>query len=255
MHTNANTPIIIGAGQAVEHLRSDLNTASSAQTLASIAAKNAIQDTNVSDLSEHIDVIAATRTFFDSVPLWPAPFGKSNNLPGSIAKLIGATPKHLVYASVGGQSPQSLINEWFEKLAKGQASVVLLAGAEVIASTNNALKAGTTPDWSDTINTPFEDRELDIDDLVDEHLLQHLVMSMPINYGLCEMARLHQSGLSIDQYRLQMAKQLAPMSAIADSNQYAMFKGTHDATQLANLEGRNGYVALPYPKADRKSVV
>ncbi|MGV6806563.1 MAG: acetyl-CoA acetyltransferase, partial [bacterium] len=81
-----NIPVIVGVGEVVEHLVSPLDGASSAQDLAGKAAQQALEDAlSVEALAGEIDVVAATRTFPDSTPMWPMPFGKSNNMPRSIA--------------------------------------------------------------------------------------------------------------------------------------------------------------------------
>jgi len=71
-----NTPIIIGVGEVVEHLSTPLSKASSAHELAGQAAVAALNDAlSVKQLASEIDVVVATRTFPDSTPMWPMPFG------------------------------------------------------------------------------------------------------------------------------------------------------------------------------------
>lgn len=82
MAVDNNTPILVGVAEVVEPLKENLNEASSAQTLAGNAAELALQDAlDIERLAPEIDVVAVTRTFPDSTPMWPMPFGKSNNMP------------------------------------------------------------------------------------------------------------------------------------------------------------------------------
>ncbi len=256
MTIDLNTPIIVGVGEFTQRLGDDLSQALSPQQLALSpqqlavkAAKAAINDAQSDGMLKTIDAVVCTRPFYDSVPLWQAPFGKTDNMPGSVAKGVGINANQLVYASVGGNTPQALVNEWCEKLYMGQASMVLLAGTEAIASTNHALKQGVTLDWAEHIDQPFEDRPLDIDDLLDQHLLQHLLMTMPANYALCEVARMAKLGQDVDSYTEQMAQLMAPMVAVAKANPYSMFDLDINADQIASTDNRNGYVAWPYTRA------
>ena len=107
-----HVPVIIGVGEAVEHLTSPPDGASSAPDLAALAAKRAMDDAvSVNKLATEIDVLVATRTFPDSNPMWPTPFGNTNNMPRSIAQRIGANPKQAIYSKVGGNTPQQSVNE------------------------------------------------------------------------------------------------------------------------------------------------
>ena len=83
-------PIIIGVGEMVEHLATDLMKPSSVHSLAAQAAFKALKDVGeIKELAGNLDVVVAVRTLVDSFPMWSMPFGKSNNMPRSIAKKIG----------------------------------------------------------------------------------------------------------------------------------------------------------------------
>jgi len=153
-----NTPIIIGVGQIKEEMPEEVLKASSHADLAGKAAVIALQDVKNLELASEIDVIAAVKIFSDSSPAHQAKTGRSNNFPRSIAKRIKATPKRAIYDAIGGDSPQRLVDEFAEKLAKGNCEMVLIAGGEAIANTKVAKKKKVPLGWSEKIEGQLEDR-------------------------------------------------------------------------------------------------
>ena len=102
---NDLTPILVGAGQCVEREY----TEHSPMDLAARAATSAIEASGGSGIAEAIDTIAVVKFFADSAPMWESKLGRSNNPPQSVAKRIGASPKHRIYSETGGDQPQSLL--------------------------------------------------------------------------------------------------------------------------------------------------
>ena len=245
-----HVPIIIGVGEAVEHLTTPLDGASSAPDLAALAAKRAMEDAvSVNKLATEIDVLVATRTFPDSNPMWPMPFGNTNNMPRSIAQRIGANPKRAIYSKAGGNTPQQSVNEWSEKLARGEASMVMLTGAEVIASTKAAMKAKTPMSWGEQIDDGMENRGLGIEGLVTYEMIKHQLVSAPPGYALCETARRARLKQSVESYRQAMSETLEPFSQVAANNPYSMFSQEYSADDIGRVSENNGYVAFPYTRA------
>ena len=80
-----------------------------------------------------IDTVAGTRQFEISGHV-PAPLGKSNNYPRSVAQRIGADPARAVLEVIGGQSPQHLITEFAGEIVAGRADVVMIMGSENTSS-------------------------------------------------------------------------------------------------------------------------
>ena len=52
--------------------------------------------------------------------MWPNPFGCSKNMPGSVAQRLGIRPSRLVYAEVGGETPQRLVNQMAEAIYRNE---------------------------------------------------------------------------------------------------------------------------------------
>ncbi len=193
-------PIIIGVGGGVvEHLAADLMKSSSVQSLAAQAALEALKDAGeIKELADNLDVVVAVRTLVDSSPMWLMPFGKSSNIPRSIAQRIGVNPATAVYSKVGGDSPQRLVNHWAEKLVDCDASMVLLAGAEAMA-TKAAIKQELSLDWSEEVDGDLMDEGLGLEGLMTFHGVQHQLAPAPVGYALCENRRRAKLGCTVKQ--------------------------------------------------------
>ena len=250
MSIDLNTPVIVGVGEVTEHLTESLSEASSAQALAAQAAAIALNDAlSVEQLAGEIDVLVATRTFPDSTPMWPQPFGTTNNMPRSIARRVGANPARAIYSTMGGNTPQKLVNQWCEHLADGKANMVLLAGAEVIATTKAAMKAGQSLDWAEEIEGELEDQGIGMQGIFSYPQMQHQLLAAPASYAICEMARRKSQNKDIASYTQEMAELLAPFSEVAANNPNAMFPVSLSVGEIASPADKNGYIAYPYTRA------
>ena len=144
------TAVLIGVGEASERIDEPTWRGLSPADLAAAAAAAAIADASARDpLAPHIDVVAAVRQFETSSPRAEAPFGRSDNFPRAVARRIGADPARAILEPVGGQGPQHLVNEFARAIAKGEAGMVLLCGAEAISTIRHLASRGEKRDWSE----------------------------------------------------------------------------------------------------------
>ena len=156
------TPILVGAGQSVhrdaakdlERGRRPIRWTSPARPRAARSRTRGASG----DLAAAIDTIAVMRLFGDSSPRRAHEHGRAANPPRSVARRIGADPANAIYVEVGGNSPQKWVNLMAERIANGEAEVVLLAGAEAIATLKRAGRAGVKLDWNEEVEGSLEDR-------------------------------------------------------------------------------------------------
>ncbi|MGB5324482.1 MAG: enoyl-CoA hydratase-related protein, partial [Pseudomonadales bacterium] len=195
-----------------------------------------------------IDVIATVRTVADSIPIMPSPFGTSSNPPRSVATRISANPSLAIHSASGGQTPQALVNEFAERLADRECELVLLCGAEATANSKAAQRAGIALDWREDPEGEIEDRGLGLDGMVGIKEITHGLMMPTTQYAIAENARRANLGLAPDTYAMRMGQLLAPFSAVASANEFAMFRQTLDAKQIAMVDEKNGYVDYPYTR-------
>lgn len=225
-----NTPVLVGAGQVVEHNA----TADSPMVLAAEAARRALAHAGGTGLVDAIDTVSVTRLFTDSMGIKPCPFGRSNNPPMSVARAIGASPTHCIHGHVGGNEPQSRVIEFARDIALGKRSVVLLAGAEAMRNQRSAERAGEALDWSETFDEdtcPLEDRGWG-DMFVTMQEVSNGLLAPMSYYALIEQARAFAQGLTPDELRSANARLLASLSAVAAANPYSQFPTALSAGEI-----------------------
>jgi acetyl-CoA C-acetyltransferase len=242
------TPVIIGVGEASERIGEPGYGALSPVNLAGRAAAAALDDAlSVAALAPHIDVIATVRQFETSGPKVVAPFGRADNFPRAVGRRIGADPARAVLEPVGGQGPQHLINEFANLIGRGEAKMVLLAGAEAISTQRQLIAKGETPDWSEAIGGQIEDRGFG-ETLAGSELPRHGARTPISLYALFENARRARLGRSRADYALEMGRLFAPFTKVAADNPHAMARTVLSAEDLASVTGDNRLTSDPFPR-------
>ncbi len=245
------TPILVGAGQYVARTTPTAETMRSPVDIAATAAARALADCRPTvDLAPAIDVLAVVRFFEHSVRdrvMWPNPFGGSNNVPWSVAGRLTATPREVIYAQVGGQTPQRLVNRMAERIHAGDVKLAVLTGAEAIATIRDATRRQVALDWNEQASGDYLDDWPEAP-MVSDYELRHGV-ALPIHvYALFEQARRHELGLSTAECRAANARLFAPFSAVAAANPYAQFPTAHEADFLATPGPDNYLLCEPFTR-------
>ena len=242
-------PILVGAGQSLSSGRGDgaISAAPSPLKLMTEAAKSALEHTGQSDhVLSAIDTLVAVRTMEDSAP-FGHPHGHNQNLPGTLARDLGAAPARLIYTRVGGQTPQAMVNEMAARIYEGEIECALIAGAEATGASKLARKQGIELDWSDTDDRAVEDRGTGAR-LLCRTEIKHGLVSPAYLYALFETAIAAREGRSQSQHRQAMADLFAPFSEVAAANPYAQFPKRRSAEFLATASEENYALASPYLK-------
>ena len=246
-----NTPILVGAGQYVGRDMSRPELLKSPVDIAAIAAQHALDDAQATRaLAAQVDMLVVIRMFEHSLEdrsMWPNPFGSTNNVPWSVAKRLGANPRHAIYAEVGGQSPQRLVNQMAERIHAGELRMALLTGAEAIATIREATRRGFELDWNEEASGDYEDRWPGAS-FVAPYERRHGVV-WPIHvYAMFEQVRRHGRGLSTAACRRDVARLFAHFSATAAEHPYAQFPRAYDQDFLATVSAQNYLLCEPYTK-------
>lgn len=244
MSIDPRTPILVGVAQSVDRISAPGEGLSPQEMMAAVS-KAALADTGVQGVAAAIDCVTIVRLFQDSG--FGAPFGQQNNLPHAVARRIGATPRRTLYGPVGGNSPQMLVNHFFESIGRGEHEVVLLAGCEPLRTQSRAQKAGITLDWAeqspaDAEQWPEKTR------YASNHEMQHGI-ALPVNiYPLFENALASHYRRTPLQQREHIGRLMARFSAVAADNPYAQLPIARTADEIITPEGDNRYIGYPYTK-------
>ncbi len=222
-----NTPILVGAGQVVQRQVST----TSAMQLAALASEAAIGDCGAPGIAAQIDTLCVTRLFSDMGKLWASQWGRSNNPPQSVARRIGADPRHRIYTQSGGNQPQSRIIEFAADIARGERQLVLLCGAEALRNQRSAAREGLVPEWDETHDEPLEDRGFG-EPVATRQEIRNGLSNVIYYYALIEQAQRRQRGQTVEQHRAAMARLLESFSKRAVANPYSQFDGYRSAEDI-----------------------
>jgi acetyl-CoA C-acetyltransferase len=247
--TRSHTPVIIGVGQYTDRLDSPHYRGLSSVELAVEAASRACRDAvDHPRLVAQIDGIGTLRTFEDSIPRYSTPFGKSDNFPHSIARRLGATPRVAVWASVGGDTPQTLVSEFCERIASGSLRVALVVGSEAISTSKHLMAHNLAADWAESIDAPVDDRGLGLEELSTSYTRQHGLVQASTSYAVFEHARRARLAMSRQDYAREMGRLFAPFSAVAAKNPYSTAPVAYTPEALTAVSERNRMIADPYTR-------
>lgn len=241
------TPLLVACGQFVARDEQADSFFQSPVELATLASRRALVEAKLDKTPELVDTIAMVKLFADSLGLFPAPFGGSNNPPGSVAKRLGIKPARCIYGQIGGNTPQRFVNEMAQRIARGEVNVALITGAEAIAAQKLGKRQGRAVDWNETVETEFEDRGPG-DALVAEWEGCHGV-GLPIyTYPIIENAIRHKRGLSREAHAEEIAELFSRFSKVAAANRFAQFPVYRSKEELLSTANGNYPIAEPYNK-------
>jgi len=228
-------PVIVGAGQVTNRAR-DVREAREPLDLMAEAARLAGDDAGVPGLLARADSVRVV-----SVLSWP-----SQDPPADLAARAGAPSGERVYTTIGGNTPQWLVNETAEAIVRGDVRIALLAGGEAMHSLRLARKAGQQPDWpprgrpkANAGDTRFGVNEL-------EHL--HGASQAITVYPLFENALRAHYGRSLDEHQRALGELCGRFAAVAAQHPNAWFQRARSAQELATASSENRMVSFPYPK-------
>jgi acetyl-CoA C-acetyltransferase len=242
-------PVIIGIGELCERVPKNVTTASSPLDLMEQASLAACRDSGIPDkVIEALDVLAVVRTFADSTPMYPNPFGRVNNYPRAVARRIGAQPRAAIYTHAGGNTPQALVTEFSERIAAGDNSLVLLVGGEAIGTTKSAVKADVKLQWGDDTGGQIEDRGLGLDSIIDRQQIDNGLATAPLMYGLLENARRSAQGNSREEYADEMGKLFQAFTEVAAQHPVAAFPKAYSVAELIEVSDTNPPISAPYTR-------
>jgi len=230
------TPVIIGVGQFVN--RSD----SLDDALEPVA------------LMEQAVIAASTDAKLDGPPKADALrvvgqlSWRYGNVPRFLADRLGLESARLDYTTMGGNSPQTLVNATALQIQSGEIDIAILAGGEATRTRQRGRAAGIEFDWP-------KSEPGDEPTVVGEELVMNLDaeiqrgIGMPVQfYPMFESAIRAASGRSIDEHQAHLGRLYAGLSEVAAKNPYAWIRDAKTADEIITVSERNRMIGLPYPK-------
>jgi acetyl-CoA C-acetyltransferase len=165
-----------------------------------------------------------------------------------LAERLRLEPARLDYTTMGGNSPQSLVNLTAQQIQAGEIDVAILAGGEATRTRKRMRARGLDPDWPKS--PPGDEPTIVGDDLqmnLDAETSRGLWMPVQI-YPMFETAIRAASGRSIDAHREHLGRLYAGLSEVAAGNPNAWIREAKTADEITTVTDDNRMIGLPYPK-------
>ncbi len=231
------TPVLIGAGQFTQR---DVDPAEAKEPLLMMVetARRAAADAGAdARLLTQLDTVAAV-----NVIGWHYP-----NAPQALSEQLGAHPTQELYTTVGGNTPQWLVNEIAAQIAAGRVRLALLAGAEAVHTLTRARRTHTELRWNlNGSGTPT--RIGDPRAGVTDHETAHGLQAPVVIYPLFENALRPHYGITLSDQQSRLGVLCSRMSAVAAQNPYAWFQRERSPEEIVTLTPTNRLIGFPYPK-------
>jgi acetyl-CoA C-acetyltransferase len=234
-------PVVVAAGQSVERA-----TRSSAMELATRAADEALAA--VPGLRPKVQQVSVVNIMSK---VGPAPAAR-------LAARLGLSPARTEVTTIGGNSPQWLVNRAAAAIAAGQLEATLVAGAEAQRSARlgRASKtAGAAPP-----EAPGEARHAGRETYAPDPVIGddragvgtaelNAGLIAPIHvYALFESAIAQRAGRTFVEHRAALGTLMARFTEVAATNPFAWFPEARAPAELSDASADNRLVSEPYTK-------
>lgn len=166
-----------------------------------------------------------------------------------VAQRIGATDARTRYTGIGGNVPQSLVNQACLDIQRGRADVVLITGAETWRTRSRLRAAGKKPAWTS------QDESVPVAEGADEHVPMAGPAEIRIKldrpafvYPMFEQALRIAGGETPEKHRRRIGELWAQFSAVAARNPNAWSREERSAEAIWQPAPDNRMISWPYTK-------
>lgn len=169
--------------------------------------------------------------------------------PGRLAELLGANPALCFEPKPGGNSPLELVHHAAAAIARGEARVAVLAGAEAIHARQRAAREGLSLDHWSPLPDPPVDMVLRGQRPMTSSLERRHGIRLPTDiFPLFENALRAHAGRSIEEHQTLLGRLMSRFSEVAAGNRYAWFPQAREAEEFTAVSDSNRWICFPYPK-------
>ena len=237
MAVDPRTPVIIGVGQQLQRIDDPLQALAPAPFIAE-AVRAAVGDAGLSTTpsADSIRVVSFLSWRYRD----PARF---------IAAELGIEPRETVATTMGGNSPQSLLNATALDIQKGDVDIVIMCGGETSRTRKRARAAGIDLPWPEVPEDVAPSRIMG-EELVMNHefeLSRRIIAPIQI-YPIFETALRARSGRSIEEHNAHLGRLWSNFSKVAAGNPYAWLRTEMTPEEIVATGPRNRMIGLPYTK-------
>jgi acetyl-CoA acetyltransferase len=227
-------PVIVGIGEISDHPK-DLAAGLEPLALLEQALRRAAQDSGPALLHQ-----------IDSLDIVNFLSWRYQDPAGELSARLGIEPAHAFYGPVGGESPIRFIHEAAQRIARGEASVAAICGAEAQTTSTKAQRAGVALPW-----TPFahDVPEPKRGAAFQKPMATALGVARPITvYPFYEAASAAHWGQTPREAQQESGELWARYSRVASENPNAWIKRVYPPGEITTPSPENRLIAWPYTK-------
>jgi acetyl-CoA C-acetyltransferase len=233
------TPVIVGAGQ-VSQRPDDPAQAREPIDLLADAARAAD-----ADASSARSVLAA----LDTIAVVDMVSWKYPDAGALLGHRLGVEPRTTITTTVGGNSPQLLVNAVAATIANGEARAVLVGGAEAVYTRWRARREPKTwLDWTRADDAPCAHVLGDPRSGTNDYEMAHTAVAPTHIYPLLETAVRASSGRDVDDHQQHVSDLWATFAAVSAGNPHAWSRVAYSAEEICTPSPDNRVVTFPYLK-------
>src|SRR6476659_7653734 len=240
MPLDLRTPVLVGVGQTQQRV-ADPSEALEPIDLLADAVHAADIDTGARrSLLASIDTVAVV-----DMLSWNYPD------PGALlARRLGTSPRQTITTTVGGNSPQMMMNRLAAGIGRGDHDVVVLGGAECVYTRWRARRAEPKVwlDWTQPDDPPCPEVWGDDRPGSSPYEMAHLAIAPTQVYPLFETALRGAAGRGIGAHQQFIGDLWSGFAAVAAENSHAWTSTPYSAAEIRTASPTNRMVTFPYTK-------
>lgn len=166
-----------------------------------------------------------------------------------VAQRLGATPRDTSRSGMGGNSPQTLVNQACLAIQRGEADLVLVGGAEAWRTRTGSRQAGRDIEWTRQGDDVPPARASTDDVALSAPGEQARGVMMPVQvYPLFEQAHRILLGRGLEEHLSVVADLWARFSQVAATNPHAWIQQAYTPEQIRTATPENRMIGFPYTK-------
>jgi acetyl-CoA C-acetyltransferase len=232
------TPVLVGVGQVSERAANVADAPEPAELIAA-AARRADADAGArTSILTAVDTVAVVQ-----IVSWRYPD------PGRVvASRLAIEPARSIVTTVGGNSPQMLLNHLAGEVQAGRVRAALLCGGEAVDARWRARREKVWLPWPEA--PPGQPDHVLGDDRPGNHPAELAAgLQEPIAaYPLFESAIRAATGESIAEHQERVSELWARFSDVASTNPNAWSREPRTAAEIRTVTPANRMIGFPYPK-------
>lgn len=236
MTLDPRTPVLVGVGQSL-HRAHGLDDALDPVGLMALAVEEAVADAGLASLTE-----------VDSVRVVGLLSWRYGNPSQVLADRVGLSSREFAYTTMGGNSPQTLVNATALAIQRGELDVAVLSGGEAWRTRMRARKLGAELTWE---KAPADSVPVTLgEELVMNHpseVARQIVMPVQV-YPMFETALRAAAGRTPEEQLVRISELWSRFSRVAADNPKAWIRDAKTAEEIRTVGPDNRMIGLPYAK-------